>query len=136
MSKPALRDAHVAGKRLHEALQSDGYALQETQIMTSTGLFAHGRCIKRGDVVLVEQDGEINVGLVCFHVSVDGDLWSGVSMWRVMERNRVYLRCMVKDPTELVRSDLLLEACVHTRLTGTPNESIRVLLPSRWRLAT
>ena len=116
-----------------DILISDGYASQSSSILTGPKLYVRGRAIARNDVALVLVDNCVQVAHVYFHVSIDGEPYSAVSIFETFARRAEALQCKTCDRPELVPSSLLLESCPQTLFAGMPGQVVHVLAPVRWR---
>ena len=116
-----------ASRRIVESLaQHFGIA---TSICIEMGhqLYVLGRRVALNDVALHKFESSLLVGEVQFHVTVDGEHYSCISRWELVQVMERKVKCIIRTDPVLVASGQVVESCIHS--VAAVGEISYVLLP-------
>eukprot|EP00959_Pyramimonas_sp_CCMP1952_P215873 4515480-Pyramimonas_sp.AAC.1 len=67
------------------------------------------------DVVALHHEGGIRFGQVCFHASVDGVLFTCLSLWQTTSFDDGHARCIVREAPDMFHTRFIIEPCLYSR---------------------
>ncbi len=132
--KSGLYEPHGAPDCVVQALRSILHLLPTTKVQSARRVCVRHRRVQVGDVVAFDslRTNCIHFGKVVFHCAVDGICFTCLSQWAVQEVHEHFVSCLVEnEEAVLVRSDSIIEPCVHSG--GSPGCAASVILPLRVR---
>ena len=107
-----LAGSMIANRTLRNVFIADGVATESTELLTATKLFVNCRAVCKSDTVLYRFGRNVCFAGVQCHVQIDGQLWTCLEPWSIIDSTQNVHRCIVQDATVMVPSSCIIESCI------------------------